>query len=118
MSKLGLLIPAQLAYMTSFDLCSKIIYQIWGENVLFMVKYVLMTLGCPLEMLDWYKVMILSKQISGIVKIVDSFPGVILSLKNSKYHSTNVLVLLTASFRRWYFIVYLIQIYILEVWTI
>ena len=50
------------------------------------------------KMLEWYKVVILSTQPSGIAKIADSFLGVILSINNNeysnKYLSVNVLVFL------------------------
>ena len=52
------------------------------------------------RMPEWYKVMILCPQLSGIAKTADCFPGVLLSLHNSesssKYLTANFLVLLIA----------------------
>ena len=65
-----------------------------------MVKYVLMMTWCPPKMLQWYKWMILSTQLSGIAMTADSFLCVDVSLNNyessSKYLSANVLVLKSA----------------------
>ena len=66
-----------------------------------IVKYTLMKPLGPVRILEWYEVIILSTQLSGIVKPGDSFPGVVFSLNNNessnKYFSANVSIPLTAA---------------------
>ena len=47
------------------------------KNLLLIVKYVFMTPGCPPNILEWYRVMILSVHVSGTARTADSFSGVI-----------------------------------------
>ena len=66
-----------------------------------MVKYVLMTPWCCPKILEWYNVMILSTQCSGIAKTAYSFLDIVVILNNNessnKYLSANVSVLLLAA---------------------
>ena len=62
------------------------------KNLLLIVKYVFMTPQCPANRLEWYKVIILSAQVSGTVRTADSFSGVILNNRESSrmYLSSNI----------------------------
>ena len=53
------------------------------KNLSLIVKYVLMTPWCPANKLKWYKVIILSVNISGTVRTAVSFSGVILNNSES-----------------------------------
>ena len=58
-----------------------------------------MTLWCPANKLEWYKVIILSVHTSGTARTAVSFSGVILnnSESNKMYHSANVSTFLIVS---------------------
>ena len=58
-----------------------------------------MTLWCPANRLEWYRVIILSAQFSGTAKTTNSLSGVILnnSESNSIYLSANVSTFLIAA---------------------
>ena len=62
------------------------------KNLSLIVKYVFMKPCCPVNKLEWYKVMILSAHISGTARMAVSFSGVILnnSESNRMYFSANV----------------------------
>ena len=72
-------------------------------------------------MLEWYKIIILSTQLSGMAKITDSFLAVVLSLNSNEssntYLSADVLVLLIAALCDGNLFA-LNTIYILEIWTV
>ena len=63
-----------------------------------IVKYIFMTPWCPANRLEWYKVMILSVQVSGTARNAVSFSGVILNNRKSNrmYPSANISTFLIA----------------------
>ena len=69
------------------------------QNLSLKVKYVLMTTWCPVNKLEWYKVIILPVQLPGTARTAISFSGVILnnSESNRMYLSANVATFLTAA---------------------
>ena len=94
LSRLGFLILMQSTYVTPFDMCPRIMYLIWDENICTHSLISLMTPWCPPKMLELHKAIILSWQFSGIAMIAGTFLGVVLSLNNkessNKYLSANV----------------------------
>ena len=68
------------------------------KNVSVIVKYVLITPWCPVNKLEWYKVIILSVHISGTARTAVSFSGVILnnSESNRMYLSAHISTFLIA----------------------
>ena len=63
------------------------------KNLSLTVKYVLITLWCPANKLEWYKAIILSTHVSGIAYTAVSLSGVVDILNNNEsnmYFSANV----------------------------
>ena len=66
------------------------------KNISLMVKYVFTTPWCPMNKLEWYRVIILSMHVSGTARTAVSFSGVILNNSQSSriYFSASVSILL------------------------
>ena len=75
-----------------------IMYPIGMKNLTFIIKYVFITPWCPVNGLEWYKVIILSAHTSSMANTVASLSGFDTILNNNESSNIYIFLLVLQSF--------------------